>query len=482
MNKIILGYDIMTYNGPIPNCLDPKFLNTIHKASDFKYEQSGEFFSKKWNMNWSVYNSNFYISMTDKISITQIRDDKEHKGLNYEWFYIVEPFADLNNFFGNYEGHHDFALESMSKVAIDEIKNGNGKLFFNYIIDGGVGVNQKNFEKILKFTIENEIPNEKVYFVFSDFKLKQNFEKLGWGFKIHDYNLNMVAKSQEFANSIKNPNFSYWGDNSHEPQVGRIISPQSSVATSDEFLESIGKDKKDFLLLNRHWKIHRLLLLSHLHKLGLDNNLVSWDRRFYAEDKVEKLKQIDNNEEFIELIKNESKLLDIQDLTRIAGFGFENKEIYLDTYISIVTESIFFQEDENFPTGYISEKLWKPIGHCQPFILAGPAKSLKYIKDRFGYKTFHPYIDESYDLETDDMKRLEMIKIEMSKFSNKTKEEKDEFLNNVKDICLYNQKLFLEYGEDSWKPIELNKETRMILEFLSDGRLEFVKTKKYPYL
>jgi hypothetical protein len=75
-----------------------------------------------------------------------------------------------------------------------------------------------------------------------------------------------------------------------------------------------------------------------------------------------------------------------------------------------------------------------------------------------------------------------MIKIEMTKFSNKTKEEKDEFLNNVKDICLYNQKLFLEYGEDSWKPIELNKETRMILEFLSDGRLEFVKTKKYPYL
>ena len=75
-----------------------------------------------------------------------------------------------------------------------------------------------------------------------------------------------------------------------------------------------------------------------------------------------------------------------------------------------------------------------------------------------------------------------MIKIEITKFSNKTKEEKDEFLNNIKEICLYNQKLFLEYGEDSWKTLEFNKESRMILEFLSDGRLEFVKTKKYPYL
>jgi hypothetical protein len=26
MNKVLFGYDVMTYNGEIPNCLDPKFL------------------------------------------------------------------------------------------------------------------------------------------------------------------------------------------------------------------------------------------------------------------------------------------------------------------------------------------------------------------------------------------------------------------------------------------------------------------------
>ena len=119
--------------------------------------------------------------------------------------------------------------------------------------------------------------------------IKSNFEKLGLGYKVADYSLNMVNKSQEFNNIINNPNFKYWGENSHEAQVGRIESKVSTVATSKEFEDSIGKDKKDFLLLSRHWKLHRLLLLSHLHKLGLDKSLVSWDNKFYHPSPIEEL-------------------------------------------------------------------------------------------------------------------------------------------------------------------------------------------------
>ena len=60
-NKIIFGYDILTYNGEIPNCLNPKFLSTIHTASDFDFSMSGAFFSKRWNCDWPVYNSNFLV-------------------------------------------------------------------------------------------------------------------------------------------------------------------------------------------------------------------------------------------------------------------------------------------------------------------------------------------------------------------------------------------------------------------------------------
>ena len=469
-NKIIFGYDIITYNGELPNCLNPKFINTIYTASDFDYSMSGAFFSKRWNCDWSVYNSNFFEKLINKKSIFDIVNDRKNQ-LNYNWFYLIEPFGNLEQFFGNHP-IHEFALNYISKKALTEIKEGNGNILIHYTIDGGLGVTLENFEKIIQFTKKNGIDDDKIYFIFSDFKLQKNFEKLGLRYKVFDYNLNMISKAQEFYNTINNPDFKYWGDNSNEPQVGRIVSNKSSIVSSNEFTESIGKEKKDFLMLNRHWKLHRLLLISKLHKLGLSKNLVSWDNKFYHQNVVNEFLIHDNNLELVDVLKNSSNLLDIQDLTKIAGYGFETKELYLETYISLVTESIFFQskgEDDiyvNFPTGYISEKIWKPIGHCQPFILAGPAKTLQYIKKRFGYKTFHPYIDESYDLECDDFARLRLIQSEIEKFANKTKEEKDQFLNDVKDICIHNQKVFLEYALKSWKTGFENIEMYNILNFL----------------
>ena len=159
-----------------------------------------------------------------------------------------------------------------------------------------------------------------------------------------------------------------------------------------------------------------------------------------------------DDDSFIDLVKNTSNHLDIADLTKIAGYGFEHKDIHLHSYMSIVTESIFFQtshghEEKEFATGYLSEKIWKPIGHCQPFILLGPAKSLEYIRS-LGFKTFDGFIDESYDTEVKDSNRMYKVIHEIMKFHNKPKDEKDEFLRNVKEICLYNQEHFLSFSKN----------------------------------
>jgi hypothetical protein len=71
--------------------------------------------------------------------------------------------------------------------------------------------------------------------------------------------------------------------------------------------------------------------------------------------------------------------------------------------------------------------------------------------------TFHPYIDESYDDIDDDYQRIKMIELEIDKFSKKTKEEKIEFLNNVKDICKFNQEKFLSYGYNTNESIKILK-------------------------
>lgn len=431
----------MTYNGEIPNCLHPKYLESIFSASDFDFKNSGEGFKKYWGYDWPLYNCGVWDFMADKKSVHEIVKYQP----NEKWFYLVEPFGNIETFFGG-NVQRKILLENISSVALKEIQSGNGYLLINYIIDGGLGMTENNFKKIIDFTKKNWIPDHKVILIFQDFKLKENLSNLGVNYKVVDFNLALLSKSEEFRNTIENPSFSYWGDEGHDPQIGRVGKTKSTVATYQEFENSIGQNKKDFLFLCRRWKLHRLFAMSLLHKLGLHNNLVSWDKRFYSEwqGTISNFLRHDNNTEFIELIKNTSSVLDVEDMVKIAGYGFEDKNLYLNSYLSLVAETIFFQDDSGFPTGYLSEKVWKPIGHAQPFILMGPHKSLEYLRN-IGFKTFHPYIDESYDEEKDGYTRLNKILQEVEKFSRKSKEEKDEFLHNVKDIVKYNQERFLFY-------------------------------------
>jgi hypothetical protein len=424
--KIIFGYDIITYNGPLPNCLNPKFITTFYDGSKFDYGKSYHHFNKTWGCDYSVFNSNEFNEISRNKSIYDIVLDREN-GENYKWFYIIEPHSGLDLFFGHHKVHNEFALNFISDKSINEIKNHNGNILINYTVDGGLGINEENLKMIINFTRKNEIPDEKVYFIFADYELKNNFTKLGANYNVYDYSFYLPFKSHEFNKLIKN-------------NVGNVV-------LYEEYEDHMNYKTKDFLLLSRHWKQHRIFILNKLHRLGLDNSLVSWEKSYYNDRMIDELFKYDKNEDFAKLIRETSRYIDVEDLINVSGYGFENRDMYLKTYISLVTESIFFQSDINYPTGFISEKIWKPIGQCQPFILAGPANSLKYIKDRFGFKSFHPFIDESYDSVNNDMERLDMILVEIEKFSKKSKSDKIEFLNNVKDICFYNQKQFLQYSE-----------------------------------
>lgn len=437
--ELIFGYDILTFNGPLPNCLNPKFIPTFYDGSKFDYGNSYHHFNKVWGCDYSVFNSNEFNNISKIKSVYDIVADREI-GVNYKWFYIIEPHSGLDLFFGKHKVHDEFVLNFMSEKSIEEIRYHNGNILINYAVDGGLGINEKNLTMIIDFTRKNNIPDEKVYIIFADYKLSDNFKKLGVNYNVYDYSFYLLFKSHEFNKLIKN-------------NIDEVVLPQ-------HYVDNIGTKTKDFLLLSRHWKQHRIFILNKLHRLGLDNSLVSWEKSYYDDRMINELFKYDKNEEFAELIKETSRYIDVEDLVNVSGYGFENKDMYLKTYISLVTESIFFQSDIDYPTGFISEKIWKPVGQCQPFILAGPSKSLRYIKERFGFKSFHPYIDETYDDVDDDMERLNMILLEIEKFSSKTKSEKIEFLENVKDICVYNQKLFLEYDNNQ-------NELRKVFEFLT---------------
>ena len=90
-------------------------------------------------------------------------------------------------------------------------------------------------------------------------------------------------------------------------------------------------------------------------------------------------------------------------------FGNEWGEIYLkaepymDTYFSVVTETVF-----DYPYSFRTEKIWKPIAMGHPFVVAANVGYLRDLRN-MGFQTFGHVIDESYDLIEDGQQRLNRI-------------------------------------------------------------------------
>lgn len=71
--------------------------------------------------------------------------------------------------------------------------------------------------------------------------------------------------------------------------------------------------------------------------------------------------------------------------------------------IYVPTETVYFGRRT-----HLTEKTFKAIALGMPFVLVAAAGSLSYLKE-YGFRTFDSVWDESYDQETDDLKRLEQV-------------------------------------------------------------------------
>lgn len=211
--------------------------------------------------------------------------------------------------------------------------------------------------------------------------------------------------------------------------------------------------KKSFLNFNRRWRIHRPCFVGLLYSmklldkgfvsLGASDDNLNWNNTFdtilklIAEDSDMSSLLLENKENLINL---PNLYLDTTDLvTDRLSITYENINhldtirLYEDSYFSIVSETYFFKTIGRTFT----EKTFKPILYKHPFILMSNPNSLTLLK-KLGYKTFHPFIDESYDNETNNVKRLRMILNEVNRLSNLTESELFEFIDKVKEITIHN--------------------------------------------
>jgi hypothetical protein len=218
-------------------------------------------------------------------------------------------------------------------------------------------------------------------------------------------------------------------------------------------------DKKDkpfkFLFLNGRMRGHRKYLLERFDVNGLLDqaiwsNLESgsgarinikfihngqdlmWSHRdakmldpYYEVDRYQSGLDQEYNEKFIKY-----KLFNDE-----WGEIYIKAEPYIDTYFSVVTETVF-----DYPYSFRTEKIWKPIVMGHPWIAAS---SMGYYRDirSLGFKTFAHLIDESFDQIENSQDRLERI---AEVVEDLVKQDLPAFLEAAKDTCKYNRQHYVD--------------------------------------
>jgi len=229
--------------------------------------------------------------------------------------------------------------------------------------------------------------------------------------------------------------------------------------------------QKHYLTYNGYMSDHRVKLLAFLlEKDLLDKGLSSF---FYYDE--EQLPQEYIDEYFVihpDIIKDKTMISKIQ---KIIPYSFDliGKGSYLEefnadsnginitsqfsTYFNIVTENRW--NETRFENGipipkrqpsFFTEKVCKPLLTFQPFIVIGLWGSLKTLK-RMGFKTFSPFIDESYDEVIDFDERFSMIEKEIKRLCDMSLEEIHKWYWEMEDILLHNHNNFIKIQEQGPK-------------------------------
>ena len=113
------------------------------------------------------------------------------------------------------------------------------------------------------------------------------------------------------------------------------------------------------------------------------------------------------------------------------------RNIYNSAYISIVAETETVVAPDTF---FISEKITKPLLVGHPFVVFGCTGYLQCLRD-LGFRTFSPWLDETYDLVTDTNKRIASIVDSVEQFSQLNDSQRQQACLEMQPVIEHNRKL-----------------------------------------
>jgi hypothetical protein len=190
---------------------------------------------------------------------------------------------------------------------------------------------------------------------------------------------------------------------------------------------------------------HRVLFLYNVFKQGLEHNHISAPRTC----PVENVDITSIAQKYTNVYQDITNVFEQADLPRTFA-GEDTQEMTscwlgnfteaADSLVYVPTETVYFGRRT-----HLTEKTFKAIALEMPFVLVAPAGSLAYLRE-YGFKTFDSVFDESYDLETNDIHRVEHVTQLLKDLDSLSAEERLEIHRKCLPIVEHNYNHFYHGG------------------------------------
>lgn len=250
----------------------------------------------------------------------------------------------------------------------------------------------------------------------------------------------------------------------HEHFLPRILDYEENIQAQSYTKDIFAKTDKPykFLFLNGRARPHRKYLYEHLKRTGaidqslwtmLDSkptivrhfNFVEGDTNIMATPSpLQRLPDQYEVERYREPVFGpiipENCFLKQELFNREWGEIYLTPEPYVDTYFSLVTETICAESPYSFRT----EKMAKPLAIGHPFIVASNAGFYRDLHN-LGFRTFGHVIDESFDSIEHHQDRCDRI-VEI--VTDLCSQDLAGFLSECQDVCKYNQQRLAELQQE----------------------------------
>lgn len=347
-----------------------------------------------------------------------------------KYFYPIKSGPHLDEFLGRTHAGNklngEYFWRYISREVLNDLKEKKALVFIDWAHENFVDKSQ--FDLLHEQLNYSEIPNMQIMFAFNSFNAKEIYESwyspgerkldvLNWPFLLFHNSYHYLSQPD------KRMDVSIW----HATR--NTLRPHHGI-----FKIRRGRPYRLALL-------YRLCTDNLLYKMDysmLDNITLYHTMRMascfpyeYNEEKITEL-----HSQFPVNLKTETN----KTFLDISGWGDNTPEPSKNAYFDITCET--YMEQNGYKS--FTEKVSKPLVHFNPFFFVGFQGALALLRE-LGFKTFSPYIDESYDDEPDQVKRLDMIYTEVKRLLAMSQEEIHNWYWSMEDILLHNHNHFLNF-------------------------------------